>query len=278
MAAKKKTELTIRKTQAVATIPDYGEDRGKGISDAKREEMMIPFLTVIQGLSPQLVKPVGQGGIKGAKLGMIYNTVTDEMTPGDVGLKFVPAFRENMYVEWKPRDAGGGLVARHAPTSDVVIAAKAAWEADPDPKKVFGKLKTPDGNDLTETWYLYGIVVDDDLVPTGLPVVLSFKSMGIKIYKKIIGRMFSLKGQPPLFANVLSVTTKFEPTKKGDFYNFAIDFVAEDPLDGLLAMDSVAYRVARSLCGDVESGDVKADMKSMEKNQGDTADSETAQF
>src|SRR5215207_5859746 len=68
--AKSSTEL------ATADTMNFEEDAGKGMEGADKDSFAIPFLSILQGLSPQMDP---DSGIPGAKLGMIVNTVTNEL-------------------------------------------------------------------------------------------------------------------------------------------------------------------------------------------------------
>src|ERR1039457_5574570 len=52
-------------------------DQGKGFEEAGREAYAVPFLRVLQDLSPQ-VKSKMPGYVPGAKPGNIFNTVTQK--------------------------------------------------------------------------------------------------------------------------------------------------------------------------------------------------------
>src|SRR5690606_39209842 len=116
-------------------------------------------------LSPQ-VDEDGPAYVQGAKKGMIINSVTEELYPGDPGVLFLPVHREHRFVEWVPRDQGGGFVASHEPTDPMIIEARKGGG--------FGKLESPEGNDIVETFYVFGLVVDEDGL--GIPAVVSFSS------------------------------------------------------------------------------------------------------
>lgn len=257
----KKRNEVVPTTKNEVAVYDYGEDAGQGIADAGRDELAIPFLTILQGLSPQ-VKPTKKGGIEGAEIGMLFNTVTQELTDGDEGIPFVPARREHVFVEWVPRAKGGGFVAMHTPDSEVVVAAKEA-------STTFGKYSTPAGNDLVETFYLYGMILNKDGEPIEV-ALLAFKSMFIKKYKALISRLRYLmvpgpggkKINPPIWANSLRVKTVPDKNAKGEFYNFEVSFLKGKGTDSLLTADSPAYVASKDLAEAISLGSAKADHSS----------------
>lgn len=85
---------------------------GAGLENASVEDFAIPFIFLLQKMSPQ-ADADADGYVEGAKPGMFLNTVTRQLWDGDKGLRVVPIHFEKTYVEWVPRDEGGGWVATH---------------------------------------------------------------------------------------------------------------------------------------------------------------------
>jgi hypothetical protein len=218
MASKKPTTTEVAKVEAdpTASVPavfDFGQDSGLGFENQTQADMSVPFLNILQGLSPQV-----QEEDSPYKAGMIYNTVTEEAYKGSVGLSIIPVETEHKFVEYVPRDAGGGFVAVHEDNSLIVEKAKAA-------SKAFGKYKTPEGNDLVETFYVYALDAE-----TGGYLVIPFSSTKIKVYRNwktcvnlFNHRAFGIPGKPPLFAHIVRLTTEKESRKAGDSYNFRLN-------------------------------------------------------
>lgn len=251
-AKPKETEVAKAESTAVSTAVDYGDDAGGGFENVGREDMAIPFIQVLQKNSPQL-NPPKQGGVEGAKAGMLLNTVTNELYDGEEGMLFVPAVTQHMHVEWKPREAGGGFVAIHEADSEAVKSKGTS----------FGKFRLPNGNDLVETFYLYGIIIKDGTVVG--PVALPFASTKIKAYRGLITRLSTFrvdtpngKKVPPLYAHQLRMTTFFTKNEKGDFYNVQLDSAKDNLLEGLLPPGHEAFQAAKALKESVLSGKARA--------------------
>lgn len=243
-------------------VYDYGDDAGVGIDDIGRDEMAIPFIGILQSNNGEIL-PVKKGGIEGAEVGMLINTVTKEVFDGDKGLLFVPSARAHEYVEWVPRSKGGGFVGIHSVGSEVVAEAMSRAQAE---NADFGKFTTPDGNDLVETYYLYGVILDDDGIPTGIGVI-AFTSTKIKKYKHLNTRLKSIKGRPSLFAIQLRICTVPDSNKKGDFINFDIQFAVDNTGTlSLLDPNSEAYASAKVLRDGIASGEAKADYASTDND------------
>ena len=84
-------------------------DAGVGLENITTEDMQIPFIRIIQALSPQLQKddPLY---IKGAEQGDIFNTVTHQVWKAEEGIVVVPCYFEQKLLEFVPRSQGGGFV------------------------------------------------------------------------------------------------------------------------------------------------------------------------
>jgi hypothetical protein len=213
--SEKDTSL-VRQQEAAGALAktDFGEYAGKGFDNQTSNDMAIPFLGLLQALSPQLVVSDPKY-IDGAEVGGLFNTVTQGLMDNPTFI--VPCETQNVYVEWVPRDNGGGFVGIHTIGSDVVEKAKAEATA-------FNELKTPEGNDLMETFYIYALQLEAlDSKASVSPLVLAFSSSKIKVYKRLMTQLRTLKGKPPMFAFRLAVTSCDDKNKKGQpFKNFLI--------------------------------------------------------
>lgn len=248
MAKKKEETKEIAVTQTTAlSVAGYEQFAGQGFEGQTAEDYAIPFLGILQPLSPQLESNPE------LRPGMIFNTVTGEAFRT---INFVPATTTHCFVEWKPRDQGGGFVAQHAAGSEVVTKARAE-------SKEFGKYRTPAGNDLVETFYAYGIATDDK---TTFQAVIAFTSTKIKRY-----RMWQTKAktiqivigpgrriQAPLFSHRYRLSTILEKRAKGTSYNWVIDFDGADAEEARLPTDSELFQGAVAIKTALESGQLKA--------------------
>jgi hypothetical protein len=129
---------------------------------------------VLQGKSPQ-VEEGNPKQLPGAKAGSFMNTVTQELFDGKKGIVVVPIHSIHQYLEWIPRDDGGGLVNVYDWQAPEVLAVlkKAA--------KRFGKHKINDNNDLQESFNVFMLHLRDD--GTRQPIVMGFASSQIGAYQ-----------------------------------------------------------------------------------------------
>ena len=252
MSDKKKDLAVPEKGGALAPVMDYGDLGGMGFEAQSSDDISIPFLGIIQQLSPEIIEGDAKY-IPGAKVGQLLNTVTQETYDGDKGITFVPVYSEQVYIEWIPRERGGGIAGRHTVDSPVVEAAKRNATS-------FNDLRTEDGNELIQTFYLYGLLLGgSDADETEGPIVVAFTSTKIKVYKRIMTQLRSVKGRPPLFAHRLQITTRAEKNKAGQPYrNFDIRPALGTVAESMIQPDSPLLSTGLALHQAITGGKARA--------------------
>lgn len=253
-------------TGEIVNIDDYSQYAGQGFETHTLDDYALPFLGLLQALSPILESR------DDLRPGMVINTVTKDAYDGKAGVKFVPAATRHEFVEWKPRDQGGGFVASHEVSSELVRRLTSNG-------KTVGMLKTPDGNDLVETFYVYGLVVDDE---GGYGhAVVSFESTKIKKYRAWMTKAKTIQltvGNPPrripapLFSHVYRLRTVSEKNKKGSYFNWEVGFDGASAMECRLAPNSELFQAAVKVREQIEDGTAKADYSSMSNSAGSNAD------
>ena len=237
---------------------DYGEDAGAGFENTSGSDLSIPFMNVLQSNSPD-VQQCQDGSII---LGMFKNTVTGEYTKRS-GFVFLPVHKEEAWVEWIPRAKGGGFVGLHAPDSEAVLKAIADNGGDKIPKKGADGKKVPlkvGANELVETYYVYGLLLDD----TGLEVngfaVIAFTSTKIKPYRDWLTSMFMIKGKPPMYAIRARISSEIQTNESGTFANIKIAPFAENNwMKSLVGRSSPVYAEGKRFQEMVVNGMARAD-------------------
>lgn len=256
-------------TSAKANVPaisDYSQYAGQGFEQHDSGDYAVPFLGVLQTNSP-LVETVA-----GARPGMLFNTVTNQLYDLKKGIAFIPAHTEHVFVEWTPRDLGGGFVAIHQLGSDIVQKAKAEQE--------FGKYKmvpgNPKSNDLIETYYIYGILVNPD--GTSEQLIIAFTSTKNKVYKQWMTKARTIQiplpdGRritAPLFAHRYRITSIGQKNAKGSFYNFQVAYDGVDAVSCRLSPNNPLFLEAVAFRDFAQGGKVKAAHDSQKPMEDDT--------
>lgn len=99
-------EVATRSGRTVAeAVPDYMKEyAGMGTEDIGRDEILSPRLKLMQGLSPELQD------YNELRPGHFLHT-TDELILTEP-TRCVIIIRDTRYILWRPRDSGGGILAR----------------------------------------------------------------------------------------------------------------------------------------------------------------------
>jgi len=239
-----KNEIAEAKTTAMSTFDDSLLSGGTGLEETTTEDFAIPFIRVLQPMSPQLQKKHGSF-VEGASAGDLYNTVTGEAFDGDKGISIIPCAYNKKYIEWIPREKGGGLVnAGH----DISILSKCT--RDDESRRYY----TPEGNEIVETAQFFILVVAGE---TAQQAVLAFTSTQLGVSRKWLtmlrmARVQNSKGESveaPMFAYTYRLTTTTQSNDKGSWNGYSIN--QEGATDMSLAM------MAKDFMGAARSGDVE---------------------
>ena len=145
---------------ASSLLAKAAEHAGMGVSQAA-EDNLIPLVRILQSNSPQIDRR-NPAYIEGAKPGdiMMRNTTTP-IVDGDTGVRVVPVLWFKEWVEWVPREQGGGIAGRHPERP-----SNAFQKPHPEnPDRMIWAL--PNGNELVET---RNVVVMVNGVPFNIPM------------------------------------------------------------------------------------------------------------
>ena len=264
-AADEATAVATQGTTAMASYSGYEDMESSGFENQDNRDYALPFLTILQGLSPQLEEN------KALRQGLLFNSVTGEAFDGDEGVRFIPCATKHSFIEYKPRKQGGGFVAEHKLDSEVVKNCLETQE--------FGKYSVGE-NELVETYQVFGIIDGDD---GPCHAAISFKSMAIKKFKGWMTQARTIQIQlesgkrinAPLFSHVYRLRTIAEKNAKGSFYNWNIKFDGENAAACRLAPDSELVQMAVALNKVVQEDKVKVDHDSVSRSESNATEAET---
>jgi hypothetical protein len=217
------TSVTVQENTAVAADPlaDLMEADAASFEDSfTADDLSVPFISILQRGSPQ----VEEDGIEGAKAGMFYNTVTNELFDGKEGIEVVYCAYSKIGVEWVPREQGGGLVAHH----DLTPEFRKSLVRVPDSFR----LSMPNGNSLVETAYHYVVHINK-----GLPemAVVSMWSTALKASRQwnAQSKLYTVeingkRINPPIFACKWRMRTKLMSKDTNKWYEVSAPPSPED--------------------------------------------------
>lgn len=242
--AARKTDVALKKGGALVQGEiNFEEDAGAGLEGADKDSFAIPFLAVLQGLSPQLKT------VEGAKPGKIINTVTNELFDT---IRFVPVAFERRYNRWLPRESGGGFkgTMKVAEVEALIASGQASFV-----KTDKGEVLMYEDTQLKDTRNHFVLVVDDE--GSWSPALLSLASTQIKRSKRLMALIQGVvetapngrKFNPASFARIYVAGSESEKNAKGEWESFVFE------LEGPVA-DAQLYAAAKKFHSEVSSGSV----------------------
>jgi hypothetical protein len=247
-----KVEKVLQETKAVAKAAkldlavlagDSKEASGFGNLDMSRD-VMIPYINILQTTSPQL-NPSKAEYVESAKVGQFYNTVSQEVS---ASLNVIPVLYQLKYVEWKPRETGGGLVEMH--DADSGILGKTNRD------KMTFKDVLPSGNYIATTAYHYVMVQGTD--GNWSQAVISMTSTQLKKSRRWNSLMLTQKVEgpsgsftPPTYAIIYKLSTVSESNDRGSWFGYQVEKVG-------MVEDASIYNEAKSFSTAASRGDVEA--------------------
>ena len=212
------------KKVAVMKTDMFAEDAGIGVDELGSEDLAIPFLKVLQKMSPEL------DDIEGARAGDLYNTVTKEVIKGSDGVRVVNCAYTLQHIEWEPRGTGSG--APHAIYSAGAPLPKTERGDDNKDYVVDGS-----GRYLERTAQHYVLIIDEDGITS--QALLPMKATQLKKSKQWNSAMKSMKMKdgsgnlftPARFSHVWHLESVSEENKNGSWHGWQIskDSQIEDP-------------------------------------------------
>jgi len=221
----------------------YADFEDAGLEQADGEAFAIPFLRILQGLSPQASKSNGKY-IKGAEEGMIFNTVSQEFVDTTAeDLYIVPVYYRRAFMEWKTREEGGGYVAEHSPIEGAELVKQAT--RDDTNRDIL-----PNGNQISDTRYHYVMLVHDD--GSFEPLALTMERSQLKKSKRLnsdINLKRKAKGVPTS-ALMYKVGVEGESKDDNSWWGWDLKFSG-------LVQDQALFDAAVEFQGQIRAGEVK---------------------
>ena len=240
-------------------LAQAGEEHKEALG---KDDMSIPFLQILQSLSPQVVKGEAEY-IKGSEPSDLLNTVTQTLikTRDDddnalQGCQVMPVSYKRTFIEWVPRSQGGGIVQEYSVEEGLSIITQRSTETGQDIIQANSPVGTP-GNQLNDTHTHFMFLMNED--GTFEPVVLTMASTQIKPSKDL-NNMVSKQVLPdgrkaPRFFGIYNVTTQRRSNDQGAWYIWkferASDVLQADRMD--------MFREAKAFVAGIEGGEHKVD-------------------
>lgn len=217
-----------------------------GLDMVRSQDVEIPRLILMQSLSPQ----VAQEGRY--KPGDLVHNIADKLIaePGQK-LRIVVAKHYLRWIEWIPRDKGGGIKAMTTDPNDPLVRRCEAGEKIDDPSS-----KAHGTNAVIEYHCFICIVPSLGLDQA---VEISCGKTNWKHGKNLVSRMLMRGAGIPAFAGAYTVRTDNEKNKRNEVYKiFKFDN------DGWSTPEE--YKAAETLCNFLKAKTIKTRMDDSERD------------
>lgn len=209
-----KAVAVAEKKSVVAADDAFLNFEGAGLENVKSSDLLIPRLTILQALSPQINSKKPEY-IEGAKIGDICDVGTGELF--DPPLVFLPVYYIKQYLEWAPRATGKGLIAIHNDPSIL----------DECKKQEKGPPINSAGNLIIETAQFFGL----NLTAGGRQCFIPMASTQLKKARRWLTLASSEKLSrpdgstftPPIFYRTYNLSTVDESNPEGDWSGWKIE-------------------------------------------------------
>ena len=202
---------------AVISEIDYEQFAGMGMEEIKATDLSIPFLRILAQLSPQVNKRDG-AYVQGAEAGDIYHTVSGAVVKGDEGIKVVPCYLSHRYVEWKPREKGGGYVASYHGEDPITKTTR---------RDERGGEVLPNGNMLVNTYQFFVLLLTDEgpqrciIAMSGSQVTTGKRwntTMNSQTGRRKDGGLYTMA----MFSSIYTLTSSPQQNDKGSWFGWKI--------------------------------------------------------
>lgn len=202
-----------KKNTLPAEADAFSDLAGAGMENVQSEDVLIPRITILQTLSPQLKKSKPQY-INGAEEGDICSTATGEVWKS---IYFLPVHFRKQWIEWAPRESGAGLVRIHDSPAILDDCTR------DDRRRPF----LPNGNLVQETSQFYGFNITADMTPcfiamSGTQLKHARKWLSMAKGERI-PRADGTRFVAPFFYRVYKLSAAEESNAEGDWQAWRID-------------------------------------------------------
>ena len=267
--ASKKQVVKEEKGKGVATISSLLK-AGPSLSKRDAEDYQIPYFNILSKGAPQLEEDDGKY-IQGAKLGQIFNTVTNKVYDS---LLVLPVYYRRRFVEWAERGEGSGApINIYTPEQFQKFQMDGKVVRGDDNKERFvGKPDTY----IENTAEHYVIVLEGN--GAWSKAIIKMKSTQLKksrTWNSLMSNQRRVEGdeiyQPKDFARAYTLSTVKEKNAKGSWHGWVITenkWIDELGLVNVQAIIEDATQFEKSIhTGDIEITPTRDDDKSSPKGE-----------
>ena len=236
MAKTPSTDLSVKdeKTSALA-LPDFMRgDQNTGVQGIDQEDVALPRISLLQALSPQVSDGSGRPGE--------YFHLLSEDNLGK-SFKMIPILVTKSYLLWRPRNAGGGLLARaddgvnwSPPDSEFTFeldGKRITWRTAKTVKESkldnWGSADPSNPQSLPAATKMLNVLAYLPDFPHLSPSIISLQRALLKPGRKFVGRL--QMSQAPTYGMMFTMGSEKVVSPKGEFMSptFVSDGFVQDP-------------------------------------------------
>jgi len=230
----KGTEVTKKEESGALALPDWMRgEQNTGVMGIDQEDVALPRISLLQALSPQVSDGSGRPG-------EYYHLLSED----NLGKSFrmIPVLVTKSYLLWRPRNAGGGLLARaddgvHWSPADAeftfeVDGKRITWRTAKTVKEsrldTWGSFDPSNPQSLPAATKLLNVLAYLPDYPNLSPSIVSLQRALLKPGRKFVGRL--QMSQAPTYGMIFNVGSEKIPSPKGEFMSptFTSDGFVQD--------------------------------------------------
>jgi len=278
MTTKTKTKETTDMTETKDQLPAvsiFEDDAGAGLEGTDKTSFAIPFLTMLQGLSPACEN------VDGAKPGLIINSITNELFKT---VRIIPCAFQRRFIRWAPRTSGnGGFKGEYSPADVETGSVEGMSVIDgrylivvPEGAPAFDKDGRPLYDILEDTRMHF--VLFENAAGFWQPALISLRSTQIKHSKRFMSRIkeIMIKGakgtfNPPSYSHIYTVSGLKEKNAKGEWWS--MDFNIERMLNANDQDELHLYSIAKEFNKSVNSGQIEVNHNASDEHYQEQSES-----
>jgi hypothetical protein len=239
--------LVVSDPQAEAVAPAalfLPEDFGMGMEDVTSKDKLIPRLTILQALSPQLSRTKPEF-IDGARAGQFCDISLNRVS--DVA-NLIACFYQTQYVEWAPRSSNGGMIKNHGADMSVIrglVRDGARYLRNANDPKNSAYIQE------TATWFCLRMLDGEDrfqpcfISMTGTRLKTSRRWM-TAISNEVVTYQNEMK-PAPIFWRIWRATTVVRSNAEGEWFDWSFN-----PSITTAEFGKNTYPLAREFCAEAK--------------------------
>jgi len=253
-----KTDVAAKNNTAVGQALDFSQDAGAGLEGVDKNSLAIPFISLLQPLSPQC-QEVSDGGVEGAKAGMFINSITNELYKT---VLVMPVAFQRAFLRWAPNRGGyrgqypGSDVDAGKVPNVINVNGKLLIDVPEGTKDVLDAEGRPKFDFLSDTRNHFVLAKTNS--GQWVPALISLGSTQIKKSKRWLSLISGIELKdangnpftPSSFSHIYEIGSVKEENDKGKWHGVTIQLV--EPVT-----DGAAYAKAKKFNADVVAGGVE---------------------